>query len=311
MSTIKHKAANRMNKLVVDSGELVKEDEIRNKAKRYFSDLLMRDQSLDAEAQSSFLQNIPHLIDAQNNAFLSSIPSILEIKNSIFSFDGNKAPGPDGFPMLFFQEFWDIIGTDVANGVKEFFGARKLLKEINGTFIALIPKIQGADSLDKFRPISLCNSFYKIISKVLTSRLLSILPALIKHQQNGFILGRQILDSIITVHENINSLVKVKKQGLIFKLDLSKAYDRVDWSLLQKVLTSFGFVPRVVVLLQLSSMLREVLGKEILSPPSFSLSWQNALVRPWKTWCRKDPLRASNLLLLTLFAHTSSLLMIQ
>ena len=72
--------------------------------------------------------------------------------------------------------------------VQEFFGAKCILKEINSTFLFLIPKVPGANSLDKFRPISLCNSFYKIISKVLTSRLLKLLPLIISQQQIGFVL---------------------------------------------------------------------------------------------------------------------------
>lgn len=224
---------------MMDNVELVKEEEeIRNEAKSFFTDLLCRDQSLDDDVQNFFLQNIHCLIDEQKNAFLTAIPSNLEIRNVIFSFEGNKDPGPDGFPMFFFQEFWDIIRKDVSSGVKEFFGARKLLKEINGTFIALIPKIQGADSMDKFKPISLCNSFYKIILKVR--------PSLISHQQNGFVPRRKFLDSIIIVHENSYSLVMAKKQGFILKLDLSKAYNRVDWSFLMKVLLAFGFSNKCV-----------------------------------------------------------------
>lgn len=74
--------------------------------------------------------------------------------------------------------------------VEEFFGARSILKEINSTFLVLIPKVLGDDTLDKFRPISLCNSFYKIISKVFTSRLLKLLPLTIVQQQSGFVLSR-------------------------------------------------------------------------------------------------------------------------
>lgn len=246
MLTIKHKATNKITKLAVDSGELVKEEEIRNEAKRYFSDLLRRDHRLDVDAQSSFLQNIPSLINEQMNASLSSIPSIMEIKNVVFSFDGNKAPGLDGFPMFFFQDFWDIVGKDVSNGVKEFWGARRLLKEINGTFIALIPKIQGADSMDKFKPISLCNSFYKIISKVLTTRILTVLPSLINHQQNGFVLGRQILDSIITVHENIHSLVTGKKQGSSSSLISLRPMTRLIGLFLSRFLWLMAFPPNVL-----------------------------------------------------------------
>lgn len=79
---------------------------------------------------------------------------------------------------------------DVVKVVQEFFRARSILKEINSTFLVLIPKSLGADSLDKSRPISLCNSFYKIILKVLTSRMLKFLPLIISQQQTGFVPGR-------------------------------------------------------------------------------------------------------------------------
>ncbi len=129
----------------------------------------------------------------------------------------------------------------VVNAIQEFFGARSILKEINSTFLVLIPKVPGANSLDKFRPISLCNSFYKIISKVITSRLLKLLPLIISQQQIGSVLGKQILDSIMMVHEVIHFVEAGKREGMLLKLDLSKAYDRVDWSFLDMVLKAFGF----------------------------------------------------------------------
>ena len=95
---------------------------------------------------------------------------------------------------------------DVVKVVQELFGARSILKEINSTFLVLIPKSLGANSLDKFRPISLCNSFYKIILKVLTSRMLKILPLIISQQQIGFVPGRIFLDLIMMVHEVIHSV---------------------------------------------------------------------------------------------------------
>ena len=122
---------------------------------------------------------------------------------------------------------------------------RSILKEINSSFLILIPKKPGADSLDLFRPISLCNSLYKILSKVLTFGLLNILPLIISKQQTGFVPGRQILDSIMMVHEVIHSLEVGKREGMLLKLDLSKAYDRVDWYLLDKVLNAFGFDSKV------------------------------------------------------------------
>lgn len=167
----------------------------------------------------------------------------------MFSFEGDKPLGPDGFSMVFFQKKWNIVGKDVCDAIKELFGARCLLKELNSTFLSLIPKKVGANTPDAFCPISLCKSIYKIISKVLTLRTLSILSDIISLEQSGFILGRQIRDLIIIVHENIHSMVASHNQGLLMKLDLSKAYDHVDWNFLFKILKSFGFGNRCIQLI--------------------------------------------------------------
>ena len=76
---------------------------------------------------------------------------------------------------------------------------------------------------------------------MLTSRLLRLLPLIIAPQKYGFVLGRQILDSIMMVHEVIHSMEARKREGMLLKLDLSKAYDRVDWFFLDMVLKAFGF----------------------------------------------------------------------
>lgn len=165
--------------------------------------------------------------------------------------------------------FWHIVEADIYNGVKEFFGSRRLLKELNSTFIVLIPKIPRADSLNKFKPISLCNSVDKILSKVLTSRLLEILPRIISFQQNGFVPGRQILDSIISVHENIHSLKVVNNQGFFLKLDMAKAFDRVNWQFLLRIMKAFGFGDKFI---QLCSQLMETSSSTVIvngSPSSF------------------------------------------
>lgn len=243
MSALKYKVANKISKIVVEDGVLNKDDEICGEATRFFASLL------SVDAHNTLLDAVPTILGEEQNKFLTTIPSKDEIKAAVFSFKGNKAPGPDGFPMFVFQNFWHIVEEDVSNGVKEFFGARSLLKELNSTFIVLVPKIAGADSMDGFHPISLCNSFYKIISKVLTLRLLTILPSIISPQQNGFVQGRQILNSIITVHENTHSLEASHKEGFLMKLDISKAYDRVDWFFLSRILNAFGFSSRVLRLI--------------------------------------------------------------
>ena len=137
------------------------------------------DSNIDPNLQADLLNVIPSLISGDQNKMLGAIPKEEKFFKVVFSLGGDKSPRPDGYPMFFFQKEWKLFGKDVCDAVKEFFGAKCMLKEINSTFLCLIPKKVGVDSLDHFRPISLCNSFYKIISKVLTSRLLLVLSSFI------------------------------------------------------------------------------------------------------------------------------------
>jgi len=108
-------------------------------------------------------------------------------------------------------------------------------------FIALVPKVEESNTPDKYRPIALCNVIYKLISKVLANRLKHLLPLLISPEQTGYVEGCQILDDIILSHEVIHSLNILKRSGMILKLDLSKAFDKLSWTYINKMLLAFGF----------------------------------------------------------------------
>ena len=117
----------------------------------------------------------------------------------------------------------------------------QMLRALNATFLALIPKSEGADRLNQFRPISLCNVIYKIISKLITDRLKKGLADLISEEQSGFVTGRKILDGIVIATEVIHSMARSKEKAMFINLDMAKAYDRVRWSFLRWVLSAFGF----------------------------------------------------------------------
>ena len=116
-----------------------------------------------------------------------------------------------------------------------------MLKSLNSTFLALIPKKEGANWLDKFRPIELCNVIYKIITKLIAERLKPLLGSLISAEQGGFVDGRQILDGVVIAMEAIHSMATSKEKAMFIKLDMAKAYDRVSWEFLEKALLAFGF----------------------------------------------------------------------
>jgi hypothetical protein len=93
--------------------------------------------------------------------------------------DGNKAPGPDGFSMAFFQACWGVLKEDIRAVLADFHARGKFEKSLNSTLISLIPKVPGASELKYYRPISLVSGIYKIISKVLANRLRLVMNSII------------------------------------------------------------------------------------------------------------------------------------
>lgn len=150
--------------------------------------------------------------------------------------DGDKAPGPDGFIMEFFKKCWDILKEDLMLSILNFQQRSVLEKSFNATFIALIPKKLGAVELEDFRPISLIVGVYKIISKLLTERIKTVMGKLVDEYQMAFLRGRQIMDATLLANELVDSRVKQKKPGILCKLDIEKTYDHVNWNFLLQIL---------------------------------------------------------------------------
>ena len=162
-----------------------------------------------------------------------------------------KAPEPDGMPPLFYQNFWHLVKGDVTQIVLHFLNSGSLPNPLNHTFITLIPKTKIPEQVSEFRPISLCNVLYKIFSKVLANRLKRVLPHIISEHQSAFIKGRLITDNILVAYETLHYM-KNHNSGssgfMALKLDMNKAYDRVEWFFLKNVMLLMGFDERWVAL---------------------------------------------------------------
>nr|GFA76133.1 RNA-directed DNA polymerase, eukaryota [Tanacetum cinerariifolium] len=165
-----------------------------------------------------------------------------EIRTAICGCGVDKSPGPDGFTFDFFRKFWTVVGPDLCSAVIWFFDHGEFATGCNSLFVALIPKVLDPKSVSDYRPISLIGSLYKVVIKILASRLSMIISDLISDVQSAFIPTRQILDGPFIINEVLARCKVKKQQAMLFKVDFAKAYDSIRWDFLDDVLTSFGFV---------------------------------------------------------------------
>ncbi|XP_057529853.1 uncharacterized protein LOC130808394 [Amaranthus tricolor] len=153
-----------------------------------------------------------------------------EIKDAMFSIPSNKAPGLDGYNSHFFKAAWHIVGGDVIKSIRDFFRIGKLLKEISVTTLTMVPKIQTPSRVGDYRPIACCSTLYKCISKLLCNRLSLILPDIISPNQGAFFNRRSIMHNTLICQDMMRFYRPSQIQPCcMFKLDVKKAYDTVDW----------------------------------------------------------------------------------
>ncbi|KAL0329200.1 UNVERIFIED_CONTAM: hypothetical protein Sradi_4906700, partial [Sesamum radiatum] len=182
---------------------------------------------------------------------ICNIPTQEEIMDIVFSIDKDSVAGPDGFSSVFFQKCWDFIKNDIQEAVRDFFCGTPMPRSFKATTIVLIPKVESPQTWSDFRPISLCNVTNKILSKLLYKKLSLSLPNLISPSQSGFVTGRLISDNILMAQEMIHHLdLRYKNSNLVIKLDMSKAYDRVDWNFLLFIMEKMGFPSRFLSLIK-------------------------------------------------------------
>nr|GEV84021.1 RNA-directed DNA polymerase, eukaryota [Tanacetum cinerariifolium] len=124
-----------------------------------------------------------------------------EIKSVVWDCGIDKSPGPGGFTFGFYRQFLSVIKHDVYVAVKHFFNHGDIPSRCNSSFIALILKVPDANLVKDFRPISLVGSIYKIIAKILTNRLVTVLGDIVDEVQSAFIVGRQMLDGSFILNE--------------------------------------------------------------------------------------------------------------
>lgn len=207
----------------------------------YHKGILTEPQIDRSEAIKEVCTAIPRVVSEDQNRALMRVASLEEVEEVVMSMKKGTVPGPDGFTVDFYQAGWHFMGKEILDLIEESRINQKVWPALNSTFFTLIPKNDNSEDAKGFRPISLCNVIYKIIASLMAKRLKPLLDSLISPEQTSFVEGRQILDGLVVTQEVIHSLKAKKQKGMMIKLDLSKAYDRINWQYLEEILGSFGF----------------------------------------------------------------------
>eukprot|EP00253_Pinus_taeda_P033560 PITA_33560 len=236
------KSANTIWRLKDEEGREVSSfPELSGLGKIHFQNIFAEQGEATIAEVFSTVQSFLRFIEEDEAEDLTIPVTMEEIEAAMKLMGKDKSPDPDGWTIELFLHFYEQIGAEITEVVEESRLKGVIYRPFNSTFIALIPKKDDLESFEDFRPISLCNCIYKIISKVIALRIAPILSRNISLEQFGFLDGRQIHEAIGVAQEVIHSVKMKKKKGVVLKIDLSKFYDRISWLYLRMLLTHVGF----------------------------------------------------------------------
>jgi hypothetical protein len=163
-----------------------------------------------------------------------------EVNSVIVNLPNGKALGPDGFNIDFLKKCWSVIAQDFYDLCKSLHAREACMQSINGSHITLIPKKTSPMTVSEYMPIYLLNTSIKIVTKLLVNRLQNTITKLIHTTQYGFIKGRTIQDFLAWVFEYIYMCNKSQKQMVILKLDIEKAFDKIEHNAILEILRHKG-----------------------------------------------------------------------
>ncbi|KAF5187043.1 reverse transcriptase [Thalictrum thalictroides] len=221
------------------------------------------------ESIEEFFESIPEesLPPTISNKLIAPI-TLDEVKHAICHSPTIKSPGPDGIPFEVYKSISSLVAPVLLDLFNQTLTSNTSIPGGGLSYIILLFKKGDRGSLANWRPIALSNCDYKLLTKILTNRLMLVAPQLLTPFQHGFIHGRSIWDNIHHIQNVIQSPHSESAGALAF-LDMEKAYDRVHWPFLFRAMKHFGLPGIFVDWIQklYSSMASQVLGGKSLTNP--------------------------------------------
>lgn len=175
--------------------------------------------------------------------------TVQEVQETIAKMPANKAPGPDGYTGEFYKKFATIMVSDLVQAYNHMLQMdTPTMWPMDDSYIALVPKKEGALKTTDYRPLSLINSVQKIFSKVMANRLKPVIGEFVDHSQTGFMQNRYINEGFLYAQELVTMATKQRQKVGLFKADIFKAFDTLSWDFLEQILRAKGFPERWIKL---------------------------------------------------------------
>ncbi|XP_019172447.1 PREDICTED: uncharacterized protein LOC109167833 [Ipomoea nil] len=217
----------------------------------YFADIF---KSSNAPSHSDFFDTIlPRVSELQNESLLKPFVAE-EVKEALFAMFPDKAPGPNGMNPGFYQHFWGVVGPEVIMFVLNCLNSGVFPEGLNDSNVVLIPKKKVSEYPADLRPIALSNVVYKIMAKMIANRMKPFMDTIVSESQSTFIPDRLITDNILIAAE-VGHFLNRKQCGKVgwgaLKLDMARAYDKMEWVFLKQMMKALGFAEQWVNLIMM------------------------------------------------------------
>ena len=222
--------------------EVSSQDEIEQAHVDFYSSLFS-EEPVDMVFQNDLLSSLSRQLSPHQSSLCEGTMTIDEISFAVKNMNTNKSPGPDGLTVEFYRKFWNILAPHLVLVFNSCFEAGEMCESMKTSNTRVIYKKGDRKSLKNWRPISLLNVDYKICSKAISVRLSKVLEFIVDPDQTCSVPGRKISSNLHTLRDILDYLDRTGETGILVSLDQEKAFDRVNRSFLQNLLTRFGFGP--------------------------------------------------------------------
>lgn len=225
-----------------DNGEIYKgSDKVIKEVHSFYRDLFTQ-RGVNEEDERFLLNKIKIKVSEEDKKMCDGIITEKEIESAIMQLSNGKSPGTDGLTSEFYKVFKDVLCPVLFRIYEYFFNKEQLTNSMKRGMIKIIYKKKGdKGDLKNYRPLSMLNTDYKILAKVIANRLKKVIPNIISTNQAYGVLNKDITDSCYSIRDILWYMKDNKENGLLISVDLEKAFDRVEHTYLFNVLKEFGF----------------------------------------------------------------------